>query len=513
MVIFQQIQYDEMLLNPFLPLLISLLLVYFATKWIYKPCGNKRLPPSPPKLPILGNLHQLSALTHRSLQWLGRKYGPVLLLHFGSKPVFIVQSADAAMQIMKINDLMFADKPISRTIDKLFFNSKDIIVAPYGEYWRKMKSMCVLQLLNAKRVQSFHSIREEETSLLMERIKSSTLSCSPLNLSELFLSLTSNVICRSAFGRKYTDVKFGDKFPMLLKELLQLSGSLRIGEFIPYLTWFDRVSGFDAKVDRVAKEFDEFLEIIIQEHMNTGQENGDSEEKCRENFLDILLKIYKENVTGFPIDKNNMKGVLLDILSGGTDTISATLEWAMTELIRHPAILKKLQMEVREILKGKQDITHSDLEKMSYLNAVIKETLRHHIPVPFIARVARDNIKIMGYDIAIGTMVLINAWAIGRDPASWIEPEKFIPERFLNSSVDFKGHDFGLIPFGAGRRRCPGVAFAMASVELVLANLVQKFDWYLPDGSRGEELDVLEHPGISIHRKNPIFAMATHCYF
>ncbi|XP_073035942.1 cytochrome P450 71A8-like [Primulina eburnea] len=505
-----------MLLNLFLLLLTGLLLVYFVTIWLYRPCSYKRLPPSPPKLPILGNLHQLSPLTHRSLQSLGRKYGPVFLLHFGSKPVFIVQSADVAKEIMKTNDLMFADKPTARITDKLFYNSKDILVAPYGEYWRKMKSMCILQLLNAKRVQSFHAIREEETALLMERIKSCSSSLLPVNLSELFLMLANDLICRSAFGRKYTDGKYGNKFPMLLKELLHLMGSVRIGEFIPFLAWIDRISGFDAQVDSVAKEFDDFLEMVIQEHMNTGQDKGDAvvkEEKSRENFVDILLKIYKDNVTGVYIDRDNIKGIILDILVGGTDTTSTTLEWAMTELLRHPTVLKKLQSEVREILKGRQDITDDDLENMHYLKAVIKETLRYHTPIPFIARVARDNLKIMGYDIALGTMVIANAWAIGRDPASWIEPERFMPERFLNSSVDFKGQDFGFIPFGAGRRGCPGIAFATASVELVLANLMQKFEWDLADGKKGEELDAIEHPGVTIHRKNPLFVVATQSYF
>ncbi|XP_073145718.1 cytochrome P450 71A8-like [Henckelia pumila] len=499
------------LINLFLYLVTGFFLVYFVTKWLNT---NKRLPPSPPKLPILGNLHQLSPLTHRSFRSLGRKYGPVLLLHFGSMPVFIVQSAEAAKEITKTNDLMFADKPNSRITDKLLYNSKDILAAPYGEYWRKMKSMCVLQLLNAKRVQFFHSIREEETALLVARIKSFS---SPVNLSELFLSLANDLICRSAFGRKYTDGEFGKRFPMLLKELLHLLGSVRIGEFIPYLAWIDRVSGFDAKVDRLAKEFDDFLEMVVEEHMNTGQENGEAEllkeEKGRECLVDILLKIYKDNATGLYLDRDNIKGIILDILVGGTDTTSTTLEWAMTELLRHPTVLKKLQTEVREILKGKQGITDDDLEKMHYLKAVIKETLRYHTPIPFIARKARDNLKIMGYDIALGTMVIANAWAIGRDPASWSEPESFMPERFLDYSVDFKGQDFGFLPFGAGRRGCPGITFATASVELVLANLMQKFEWELPDGKKGEELDATEYPGVTIHRKNPLFVVATECYF
>ncbi|KAL0417242.1 UNVERIFIED_CONTAM: cytochrome [Sesamum latifolium] len=182
---------------------------------------------------------------------------------------------------------------------------------------------------------------------------------------------------------------------------------------------------------------------------------------------------------------------------------------AMTELLRHPSVMKKLQTEVREIVKDKQDITDNDLEKMQYLKAVIKETLRFHPPIPLLVpRQARKDVKIMGYDIAIGTMVITNAWAISRDPVSWDEPEKFEPNRFLNSPIDFKGLDFELIPFGAGRRGCPGIAFAMATTEFVLANLVQKFDWKLPD--EGKELDMREHPGVTIHRDVPLLVAATH---
>ncbi|KAI3454397.1 hypothetical protein Pfo_011060 [Paulownia fortunei] len=514
MLTFQQQHIDEFLLHPFLLLLISLFSLCFLIKWLYKPGSNKRLPPSPPKLPILGNLHHLSALTHRSLQSLGTKYGPLMLLHFGSRPVIIVQSGDAAREIMKTNDLIFANKPQSRTTRRLFYDLKDISVAPYGEYWRKLKSICILQLLSSKRVQSFDFIREEETALVMKKIKACSWSCSPVNLSELFTSLTNDVICRAAFGRKYSEGEGGKKFLMLLSEVLQLLGSVSIGEFIPCLSWVNYVNGFDNRVDKVANEVDDFLELVIQEHLNVGLESGDAiKDKSKENFVDILLNIYKDNTTGVSIDRDSIKAIILDILAGGTDTTSATLEWAMTELLRHPIVLKNLQNEVREILKDKQDVTDTDLGKMHYLKAVVRETLRFHPPIPFLAREARRDVKVMGYDLAAGTMVITNTWAIGRDPTSWDEPEKFQPERFLGSAIDFKGLDFELIPFGAGRRGCPGTAFAMASVELVLANLVHKFEWELPKATKWEDLDTTELPGVTIHRKNPLFAVATQCYF
>lgn len=185
----------------------------------------------------------------------------------------------------------------------------------------------------------------------------------------------------------------------------------------------------------------------------------------------------------------------------------------MTELLRHPTVLKNLQNEVREIMGEKQGITENDLAKMHYLKAVVKETLRLHPPITFLAREARENVQVMGYEIAAGTMIITNTYAIGRDPVSWEEPEKFLPERFLSSSVDFRGLDFELIPFGAGRRGCPGIGFAMAGVELVLANLAHKFEWELPKGMKCEELDMTEQPGVTTHRKNPLFAVATQFYF
>lgn len=167
-----------------------------------------------------------------------------------------------------------------------------------------------------------------------------------------------------------------------------------------------------------------------------------------------------------------------DMFAGGTDTTHTVLEWAMTELLRHPAVMKELQEEVRRITNGQADITEDDMEQMKYLKAVIKKTLRLHPLIPLLVpRESVQDVKINKYNIASGTRVITNAWAIHRDPTTWEEPEKFHPERFLNSSIDFKGQDFQLIPFGSGRRGCPGILFAIANNEIVIANLMSKFNW------------------------------------
>lgn len=497
---------DVNMFHPIFFSLFPLILLWFLFKLFS--ASRKNHPPSPPGLPIIGNLHQLSSLPHYPLHSLAQKYGPIMFLKFGSAPTVVVSSADGASLIMKTHDLIFSDRPVSRTANKLLYNMKDISVAPYGEYWRQLKSICVLQLLGNKKVQAFCNIREEETSLMMQKIKRASLDSTPVNLSEMFVSLTNDIVCRSAFGRKYGEGEIGKKFKLLVGEFLKLLGGGSLVEFVPCLSWINRVNGYDARVDRVAREIDQFLEGVVQERLDGADSCRSIDGESREDFLDILLKIYKDNATGVTMDRDSIKAIILDVFSAGTDTTATVAEWAMIEILRHPIVLKKLQTEIRGVAGGKEQISEAELVNMHYLKAVIKETLRLHPPIPLLVpRQAREDVKIMGYDIAAGTMVIVNAWAIGRDPAYWDEPENFKPERFLDSSIDFKGHDFQLIPFGAGRRGCPGIAFAVASNELVLANLVSKFDWQFPDGTKGEELDMTECPGVAVRRKNPLLVI------
>nr|XP_016447703.1 PREDICTED: cytochrome P450 71A4-like [Nicotiana tabacum] len=183
----------------------------------------------------------------------------------------------------------------------------------------------------------------------------------------------------------------------------------------------------------------------------------------------------------------------------------------MTELLTHPSAMEKLQNEVRQLAQGKSEITEDDLGNMQYLKAVIKETLRLHPPVPLlIPRESLEDVKLLGYHIPAKTQVIVNAWAIGRDPLSWENPEKYRPERFfLSSDIDVKGLNFELIPFGAGRRGCPGIAFGIIVNELALARLVHKFNFALPQGIKGGDLDMTEGTGITVRRKSPLLAVAT----
>ncbi|CAI9267264.1 unnamed protein product [Lactuca saligna] len=502
--IFDQLS-SSLILLPLFILVVSIL-----SKWYFFPSKPlKNLPPSPSKLPIIGNLHQLGSSPHRSLQGLAKKHGPdLMLLHFGRVPVVVASSADASREIMKTHDLIFANRAKSSVPSILSYNARDIAFADYGEYWRQIKSIAVLQLLSQKRVQSFRRMREEETDLLVEKIREISCSSSPVvDMSKLLISLTNGVICRSAMGRRHG----GEKFKELFAQFVELLGVFSVGDYIPWLSWVDRLNGYAAKAVKIAAEFDEFLESVIEEHVDRKRQTydvgGDDENK---DFVDILLEIQNEKDASFVLDRDTVKALILDVFTGGTDSTYSTLEWELSELLRNPHVMKKLQEEVREVAKGKPKITEDDLDQMHYLKAVVKENFRLHAPLPLLVpRESTQDVKLMGYDIAAGTQVLINAWAVGRDPSLWDDPEEFRPERFMDSPVDYKGLHFELTPFGAGRRKCPGIQFAMSVNELVLASLVYSFDFQLPGGQKGQDLDMSETVGITIHKKLPLLLVAT----
>ncbi|KAL8154160.1 hypothetical protein V2J09_011920 [Rumex salicifolius] len=323
-------------LHPFSFLSLIFLLIFIYRWTSPNPTTKKqKTPPSPPRLPIIGNLHQLGTYPYRTLQTLTQKYGDLIFLKLGSKPAIIVLSAESASQILKTHDLIFANRPNLSVFRRLLANGKDILSSSYGEHWRQLKSICVMQLLSTKRVLSFRSVREEELELMMNKIKGMPM----VNLSEMFLSLSTDVICRIAFGKKYRGDS-GIELHKLLKELSRLLGGYYVGDFIPWLSWIDSFNGVDAEVSRFLSGFDKFFNRVIEEHI-VCRGDGEGNELEKRDFVDVLLDAQKDDGSGdFSLEKESIKALILDIFTAGTVTTAVSLEWMMSELIRNPRIMK-----------------------------------------------------------------------------------------------------------------------------------------------------------------------------
>lgn len=463
---------------------------------------QKKLPPCPTKVPLLGHLHHLLGdLPHIALQKLSNEHGPLMLLQLGSIPTLVISSANVARDVIKGHDRIFSNRPQLYAGKRISYNCNDIAFAPYGEFLREVRKIVLLELLSLKRVQSFRPVREEEVELIINSI---VQRCSkPVNLSELTLALSNNVICRLAFGLKFEGIEEcnGEGKPKvheILEVTQALLGEFNVADFYPWFGWLvNKVNGVDSRLKKNIRELDGFLDKVIEQRRDI---IGDDD-----TIVDILLRLQNDPNQTIALTNNQVKGILIDMFIAGTDTSAATLVWIMTELIQNPSIMKRAQDEVRQVVKGKQRVEESDLPNLSYLKLIIKETLRLHSPVPLLVpRETTEPCKIGEYEIPAKTRVFINAKAIAVDPNVWENPNKFEPERFVNSSIDYKGQDFELIPFGVGRRGCPGTNFAIMLIEITLANFLYCFDWSLPKGMTVDDIDMGEAVGITIRKKEPL---------
>ena len=293
----------------FLPTLINLL---SKCNHNFNSARSKKIsPPSPPKLPIIGNLHQLGALTHRNLQSFAQTYGPLMLLHFGRVPVLVVSTAEAAREVMKTHDLVFSNRPHRKMFDIFLYDSKDVASAPYGNYWRQIRSISVLHLLSAKKVQSFGVVREEEISTMMDKIKQCCSSSMPVNLTDLFTTVANDIVCRAALGRRYSG-EGGSKLREPMDEMMELLSASVIGDYIPWLDWLGSVNGMYGRAKRVAKQLDEFFDQVLDEHVSRrGHDVHGADNEEQNDLVDILLRIQETNSLGFHIDKRTIKALIL----------------------------------------------------------------------------------------------------------------------------------------------------------------------------------------------------------
>ncbi|KAL5579578.1 hypothetical protein UlMin_012020 [Ulmus minor] len=476
-----------------------------------------KLPPGPKAWPIIGNLNLIGSLPHRSIHELSQKDGPIMQLQFGSFPVVVGSSVEMAKAFLKTHDVVFASRPRTAVGKYITYNYSNITWSPYGPYWRQGRKMFLMELFNNRRLDSYEHIRREEVKNLLKELFGS--SKSPIVLKDNLSTLSLNVISRMALGKKYTDetengIVSPQEFRKMLDELFLLSGVLNIGDSIPWIDFLD-LQGYIKRMKALRKKFDLFLEHVLDEHNERRKAVKDYVAK---DMVDVLLQLADDPHLEVKLDRHGVKAFTLDLIAGGTESSAVTVEWAISELLRKPEIVKKATEELDRVIGRDKWVEEKDIINLPYVDAIVKETMRLHPVVPMLVpRFSREDTQIVGYDIPKGTRVLVNIWTIGRDPSLWDQPNEFFPERFVGKNIDVKGQDFELLPFGSGRRMCPGYSLGLKVIQSSLANLLHGFEWSLPDGMKKEALDMEEIFGLSTPKKIPLVVVVeprlpTHLY-
>nr|QWK52413.1 cytochrome P450 71B4-5 [Isatis tinctoria] len=418
----------------------------------------------------------------------------------------VLSSSEAAEEALKTNDLECCNRPLTNALSKFSRNGKDIAFAPYGEVSKELRKLSVLNFFSANKVRSFRYIREEENDLMIKKLKESAQKKSPVDLSKTLFYLSASIVFRTAFGQSFFENKHINKegIEELMNEA-QSTISSKFSDLFPTagFGWFiDFVTGQHKRLHNVFVEVDTFLNLIIDDHHPLKSQTQD-----RPDIIDSLLDSINTQAKdeSFKLTIDHLKGILSNIYIAGVDANAIAMIWAMAELVRNPRVMQKAQDEIRNCIgiNSKKKIVEEDLDKLQYLKLVVKETLRLHPPAPLLLpRETMSHMKIQGYDIPPKTLLLVNAWSIGRDPKHWENPEEFVPERFMDSPVDYKGQSFEMLPFGSGRRICPGIAFGIATIELGLLNLLYYFNWRFPENKK--DMDMEEAGDVTVVKKVPL---------
>ncbi|KAJ4724625.1 Cytochrome P450 [Melia azedarach] len=370
----------EMVLS-FFPMIVTFLLfVVMVLKIVKRFKDSERyliLPPGPWKLPIIGNLHQLvGSLPHHQLRNLANKYGPLMYLQIGEIPTIVISSAEFAKEVLKTHDIIFSSRVQTLAGNVITYNSSGMLFTPYGDEWRELRKLTVMEVLSVKKVQSFRSIREQEVSNLISWIASK--SGSMINLTEKLFSLSYDITSKAAFGNKCTDREI---FISIVGEVVRLIVGANVADLFPSIRFLQPITGIKSRVQKMHQQADKIISSIIDEHkkrkarLQTGKD---------EDIVDVLLSVQERADLKFPITTDNIKAIIIEVFGAASETAATTLDWAICEMMKNPRVLKKAQEEVREVFNKKGKVDETGIAEMEFLKLVIKETMRLHTPGPLL---------------------------------------------------------------------------------------------------------------------------------
>lgn len=504
--------------NQYFSYLCYLAILAFFTPILFRYIFNRRrnLPPSPLSLPIIGHLHLLKSTLHLTLTSLAAKYGPVLYIKLGYMPVIVVSSTSAIEECLTKNDIIFANRPKTLAGDKFTYNYTNYVWAPYGQLWRILRRLTVVELFSSQSLQKTSTLRDQEVGIFIRSLYkfSKSSSSTKVDLTNWAFTLVFNLMTKIIAGKHIVNEEDAgmEKGIEIIEKLratfLVTISFLNMCDFLPMLRWIG-YKGLEKKMTLIHSKRNEFLNGLLDEFRQkkiSGLESngivGSMEKKTT--LIDTLLS-YQESEPEFYTD-DIIKSLMLVVFVAGTETSSATIQWVMRLLLAHPDALHKLRADIDSKVGNKRLLSESDLTKLPYLRCVVNETMRLYPPVPLLLpHYSTEDCTVGGYDVPKHTMLLVNAWAVHRDPKVWEEPEKFKPERFEATEGETERFNYKLVPFGMGRRACPGTDMGLRAVSLALGSLIQCFDWKIEEE---ESLEASYNSRMSMQNK-PLKAVCT----
>ncbi|XP_061343161.1 cytochrome P450 CYP82D47-like [Gastrolobium bilobum] len=485
--------------------------------------AGKAPPEANGALPLIGHLHLLggSQPPYVTLGNMADKYGPAFTLQLGVHRTLIVSNWEMAKECFTVNDKAFASRPKSVAFEVLGYNFSMFGFSPYGSYWRHVRKIATMELLSTKRIEMLKHVIESEVKAAIKgshdnwlKMNKSGSENAVTDMNKWFGDIILNVMFRLTVGKRFGGVNCdGDHeenewIRKAVRDFFDLMGSIVVSDALPYLRWLD-LDGKEKEMKRTAKELDSFVQIWLEEHKRN-RNSGLGEWKRKHDFMDALLSNVDEGEQFGGCDADTViKATCQGLILAGTDTTSGTLTWALSLLLNNREVLNKAIHELDTQIGKDKMVVESDLQKLEYLPAILKETLRLYPPGPLsVPHESMEDCTIGGYHVPAGTRLLTNISKIQRDPLLYMHPLEFRPERFLTThkDIDVRGQHFELIPFGAGRRICPGLSFALQTMHLTFATLLHGFDIVTPDGG---PVDMLECVGLTNNKASPLRVILT----
>ncbi|XP_076891354.1 cytochrome P450 76T24-like [Bidens hawaiensis] len=461
---------------------------------------KRRMPPGPTSFPIIGNLLDIGPKPHESLAKLSEKHGPLMTIRLGSITSVVASTPDAAREILQCQDEVCSGRMIPDAVTALQNHDKAILWISANEDWRAIRKALNTYLTHQHKLDTLSDLRQNVVDEMLEFLNQSALKNELVNIGNLAFAVVVNQISNTCFSRNVTNYESEDigGFKTAVKTLMEVDGKFNIADIFPILKPLD-----PQNIRRQAKAAYAWLDHVVQGFINERLKHRELKLPRFGDMLDSLLDYSEDNVQVFNLI--HIKTLLVDLFIAGTKTSSNTTEWAITELFLNPDMFAIVRKEVSTIVGEDGKIQEEKILDLPYLHAVVKETMRLHLSVPLLApHKTEKEVKLNEYVVPKNVQILVNVWAMARDPKYWKNPLSFMPERFMKTEVDYKGQHFQFLPFGSGQRMCPGIPLAHRVVSLMVVSFVYHFDWKLTHAR--EDMNMNDVFGLTLLRATPLVA-------